>query len=74
MSVKISIPDEAFEQARQIAEARQVSVEEVISSALADQAVAWERLRQRAACGDRGKYLAALAKVPDQKPTAGDEL
>ncbi len=74
MSVKINIPDEVYEQARKLAEARQVSVEEVISTALADQSAAWDRLRGRASRGDREKYLAVLAKVPDQKPVAGDEL
>ncbi|TAN24498.1 MAG: hypothetical protein EPN33_01665 [Acidobacteria bacterium] len=74
MSVKIKIPVEAYDHVRKIAEARQISVEDVVNAALADQAQAWDRLRERAARGDREKYLAVLAKVPDQKIEPDDDL
>ena len=53
MSVSINIPEELYDQARGIAESHRVSVEQVFASALADQFAAWQRLRERAARGDR---------------------
>lgn len=45
MSVSINIPEELYAQARSIAEAHHVAVEEVFVSAFADQFAAWQRLR-----------------------------
>lgn len=74
MSVSINIPDELYDQARTIAEAQHIPVEEVFASAFADQFAAWQRLRQRAARGDREKFLAVLDKVPDIEPAEYDRL
>ncbi len=74
MSVSINIPDELYNQARTIAEAQHIPVEEVFASAFADQFAAWQRLRQRAARGDREKFLAVLEKVPDVEPEEYDRL
>lgn len=72
MSVSINIPEELYDQARGIAESHRVSVEQVFASALADQFAAWQRLRERAAGGDREKFLAVLDKVPDIDPEEYD--
>jgi hypothetical protein len=74
MSVSINIPEELYDQARGIAESHRVSVEQVFASALADQFAAWQRLRERAARGDREKFLAVLDKVPDIEPEEYDRL
>ena len=74
MSVSINIPEELYEQARLIAEAHHLPVEEVFASAFADQFSAWRRLRERAARGDRAKFLAALDNVPDVEPEEYDRI
>lgn len=74
MSVSINIPQELYDQARSIAEAHHVPVEQVFASAFADQFAAWQRLRERAARGDRRKFLAVLDNVPDVEPEEFDRL
>ncbi len=51
-----------------------MSVDEVISSAFAEQIYARERLKQRGAKGSREGFLAVLAKVPDVEPEEFDRL
>jgi hypothetical protein len=51
-----------------------VSVDEVITSAVAEQMYARERLKHRAAKGSREGFLAVLAKVPDAEPEEFDWL
>ena len=68
MSVNVSVTDELYQQAVEIAKAQHVSVDEIIASAFAQQMSAWEGLRQKAARGSREKFLAVLDKAPDVEP------
>jgi elongation factor P--beta-lysine ligase len=68
MTVSVSMPDELYQKALEIAKAQRVSVDEVFASAFAEQLSAWKRLRQMADSGTREKFLAALDKVPDVEP------
>ena len=68
MSVSVSVPEELYRKAVQIAEAQHLSVDEVFASAFLEHVTAWERLQQRAARGSRDKFLAVLDKVPDVEP------
>ena len=72
MAVNISIPEEVYEKAAEIAKKQHVSVSEVFVSAFTEQLAAWERLEQRAARGDRKKFLDVLDKVPDVEPEERD--
>lgn len=74
MSVSIKVPEELYEQAVVIAEAHHVPVDEVFASAFAEQLAAWQRLKERAARGDRNKFLAVLDKVPDVEPEEYDRM
>lgn len=74
MSVSINIPEELYDQARRIADAHQVPVEQVFASAFAKQFSVWQRLRERASRGDRDKFLAVLDRVPDVEPDEYDRL
>lgn len=74
MSVSINIPEELYDQARNIAEARHIPVEKVFESAFADQFATWQRLRERAKRGDRQKFLAVLDEVPDVEPEEYDRI
>jgi hypothetical protein len=73
MSVSVSVPEELYQKAVEIADAQRVSVDEVFASAFAEQLSAWQRLQQRAARGTREKFLAALDKVPDVEPDEHDQ-
>jgi hypothetical protein len=72
MSVNVSVPDELYEKAVEIAKAQRVSVDEIFASAFAQQLSAWSRLQQRANGGTREKFLAVLDKVPDVEPDGYD--
>jgi len=74
MTAGVNIPEELFRQAREIADSQHSTVDDVVSSAFADQLAAWERLKQRAARGDRARFFAALDKVPDIEPEDYDRI
>jgi hypothetical protein len=74
MTVNVNIPEELYRQAREIAESQHVSVDDVVSSAFAEQLAAWERLKRRAARGNRESFLAVLDKVPDVEPEEFDRI
>jgi hypothetical protein len=74
MSVSVNIPDDLYRQAREIANAERLSVDEVIASAFAEQLAAWERLKQRAARGRRENFDRVLEKVPDVEPEEYDRI
>ena len=74
MSVNVSVPEDLYRKAVEIAKAQQVSVDEVFASAFAEQLAAWERLKQRATRGTREEFLATLDKVPDVEPDDYDRL
>lgn len=72
MSVNVSVPEQFYQRAVEIAKAQNVSVDEVFASAFSEQLAVWERLKQRAARGTREGFLAALDKVPDVEPEEYD--
>ena len=74
MSLSVSVPEDLYRKAAEIAEAQHVSVDEVFAAAFAEQLAAWERLRQRAARGSRERFLTVLDKVPDTEPEDYDRL
>lgn len=74
MSVSINIPEDLYQKALALAEAHRMPVDEVFASALAEQFAAWQRLRERAAHGNREKYFAVLDKVPDIEPDPSDRI
>jgi len=74
MSISVSVPEDLHKKAVEIAKAWRVSVDEVFASAFVEQLAAWERLQQRAACGDREKFLAVLDRVSDAEPLEQDRL
>ena len=74
MSVSVNIPEDLYRQAREIADSEHVSVDDVISSAFAEQLAAWQRLKHRAAGGSRDRFLGVLEKVPDAEPEEFDTV
>ena len=74
MSKSVVLPDDIYEKASQLAAADQVSVNDFISAALAEQLAAHEYLRKRGSRATREKFLAALEQIPDIEPDEHDRL
>jgi hypothetical protein len=76
-SISLRLPDSLHEAARDLARQEDISINQLISLALAEKLSAlWtERyLQQRAKRGSRSKFRKALAKVADIKPEERDRL
>ncbi|MBK5291992.1 MAG: hypothetical protein JJE04_09985 [Acidobacteriia bacterium] len=74
MVVNVDVPNEVYEKAAEIARSQHMSVADVIAMACGEHVAAWERLKDRAAKGDREKFLAVLANAPDAEPMDHDRM
>ncbi|MCC6590928.1 MAG: hypothetical protein IT168_29835 [Bryobacterales bacterium] len=74
MNVNIEIPEDLYDKAAKIARTQQMSVADLFAAACEAHVAAWERVQSRARRGDREKFLAVLAKVPDVEPLPEDRL
>jgi hypothetical protein len=74
MTLSVTVPDSLFQKAAELAARQNISVERLISSALAEQIAGWERLEQMAARGNREQFLEAMARVPGAEPLPEDRL
>lgn len=73
----VAIPESLLKQVRRLAEREGITLEQFISSAMAEKAAAWmtvEYLEQRAARGNREKFMHVLSKVPDVEADEQDQL
>jgi hypothetical protein len=70
----ISVPDELYRKAMDLAKAQQVSVDDVFASAFTEQLSVWNRLKARASRGNRDQFLAVLDTVPDVEPEELDRI
>lgn len=57
-----------------VAEAHHMAVDDVFAAAFSEQFSAWLRLRERAKCGDRDKFLEILSQVPGVEAEAEDRI
>jgi hypothetical protein len=76
-TISLSIPDSLHASARELAEKEKISLNQLITLALAEKLSALmteEYLSERARRGDRGKFERAMAKVADIEPEEGDRL
>lgn len=76
-TLNVKVPDSLLKQAQEMAEKEDVTVDQLISSALAEKMAAMmtvEYLKKRAARGARGKFNRALDGVPDVEPEEFDRL
>ena len=76
-TMNIKLPDSLLKQAQEMAEKEDVTLEQFISSALAEKMAAWrtvEYLKERAARGSREKFEQAMSKAPDVEPEVFDRL
>lgn len=73
----VAVPDSLLKQVRELAKKEGVTLEQFISSAIAEKAAAWltvEYLEQRAARASEQKFREALNKVPDVEPDEQDRI
>jgi predicted transcriptional regulator len=76
-TISLRLPDSLHAQARELAKKESVSINQLITLAIAEKISALtteEYLGQRAKRGSRTKFLKALSKVPDQEPDLDDRL
>ncbi|MFM8534367.1 MAG: toxin-antitoxin system HicB family antitoxin [Acidimicrobiia bacterium] len=74
-ALSVRLPNSLHERARELARREGISINQLVSSALAEKMSALlteEHLEARARRGSRTRFLAALARVPASEPDAGD--
>jgi hypothetical protein len=73
----VVIPESLFKKVRELSEKEGITVDQFVSSAIAEKASAWttvEYLKERAERGSREKFLNALSKVPKTEPDEDDKF
>ena len=76
-TLSLRLPDSLHKRVRELAQQDGISINQFISSAVAEKLAALmtvEYLEERARRGSREKFQAVLAKVPDVAPDPEDEL
>jgi hypothetical protein len=76
-TMSLRFPESLHEKVRELAEREGVSINQLVTTALAEKISALltqEYLQERAARGSREEYLRILDKVPNAEPDPGDEL
>ncbi len=76
-SISLRLPESLHKRARELAERENISINQLIATALAEKMSALltaEYLGERAKRGNRAKYERVLKKVREMKPREGDEL
>jgi hypothetical protein len=76
-TMSLRLPESLHRQVRELAEREGISINQLVTTALAEKMsalMAREYLETRAQRGSREKFDRALAKVRARAPEAGDEL
>ncbi|MDP2234265.1 MAG: DUF6290 family protein [Actinomycetota bacterium] len=74
-TISLRLPESLHKKVRELAKAEDVSINQLISTALAEKMSALmtvDYLEARAARGDRGKFERAMGKVRDVEPEEHD--
>ena len=74
-TISLRLPESLHKKVRELAKAEDVSINQLISTALAEKMSALmtaDYLEERAARGDRGKFERAMGKVHDTEPDEND--
>ena len=74
MTLNLTLPESLYKKVVEVADREKISVERVVSSALAEQLVALGNLEARAARATPERFDAALDKIPDVVPEEFDRL
>ncbi len=73
----VAIPDSLFARIKQLADAQKISVEQFVTSAIAEKLSVVEKegyIAQRAKRADERLFRQALSKIPDGEPEEHDRL
>ena len=76
-TMSLRLPESLHQKVRELADREGVSINQLVTTALAEKISALltqEYLEARAARGSREKFLEVLDKVPQADPDPGDEL
>ena len=76
-TISLRLPDSLHKTVRELAEREKVSINHLITLALAEKVSALmteEYLGERARRGDEGRFQRAMAKVPDVEPEGQDRI
>ena len=76
-TISLRLPNYLHDTLRELAQEEQVSINQLIVLAIAEKVsalMAEDYLAKRAGRGDRAKFEAAMAKVPDVEPEEYDRL
>lgn len=76
-AISLRLPESLHKGARELAKEEDISLNQLITVALAEKISALKTesyIAERAARGSREKFKHALSKVSKRKPEAGDEL
>ena len=74
-TISLRLPESLHKKVRELAKAEDVSINQLISTALAEKMSALmtvEYLGERATRGDRGRFERAMGKVRDSEPDGSD--
>ena len=74
-TLQLQLPESLVSSLQSLAARENVSVDQLAATALSEKVAALmgiDTLQQRAARGDRNRYLAALGKVSDKEPLPPD--
>ncbi len=74
-TISLRLPESLHRRVRELAKAEDVSINQLITTALAEKMAALmtvDYLEERAARGERGAFERAMAKVRDFEPDEGD--
>lgn len=74
MSRQISIPDDIFVRAERHAAQQQLTVDDLISTALSEHIAGTEYIRRRGERANLAKFRETLALIPDVRPEPQDRL
>jgi hypothetical protein len=76
-TLSIRLPNSLHERVRELAEREGISINQFVSTAVAEKLSALmteEYLERRARRGDRARYEAVLSRVPDAEPDESDKI
>ena len=76
-TMSVRLPESLHEKIRELAEKEGISMNQLVTTAVAEKISALlteEYLESRARRGSREKFVRVLDEVPDEGPQAGDEL
>jgi hypothetical protein len=74
MNLTISVSEELYRRATEVAAEANIPVEDLFASALEERLVEFERLKERASRGSYEKFQRVMSKIPAAEPPEYDRL